>query len=153
MKMTMKKKSKLSLRSELIAAPRKINGQEKKKRMQGNKLKSFLLSTHGLVQIATSAIPRIQCRNTDASVEDSMILHTRQWCCHTHAESIVIGRSKTIVPIRDVMSYVIQEAVLLATLMYQSHVSVEKKRKEFLARYPLEANFSVRMNVVDFLIA
>jgi hypothetical protein len=60
-------------------------------------------------------------------------LNSLQWYCLIHVESTVKRKRMIIVLIVSVILFVIQEVVQLAMSMYQSNVSVAKKKKEYLA--------------------
>lgn len=98
------------------------------------------LSVLGLVQTATSVIPRILCQNTNAFVEDSTSQIILRWSYLIRAVNTVTGRSTIIALTPDVISTAILEVAHLAVFKYLLAATVEERSRECHASYPVDLN-------------
>ena len=106
--------------------------------------------TLGLVLIAITATQKIIYQNIDVIVEGMKNLVTQTWSCLILAENIVNKKDMKLVRMQDVISFAIQEVVLLVLLKFLFLVSVAKNNREFNAKIIKNKNLIAKIFVVNF---
>ena len=120
--------------------------KEREEKLQ-NKCVHFTL---GLVLIAITATQKIIYQNIDVIVEGMKNLVTQTWSCLILAENIVNKKDMKLVRMQDVISFAIQEVVLLVLLKFLFLVSVAKNNREFNAKILKNKNLIAKIFVVNF---